>query len=582
MELNPFLARELRARWRDRRAFVLLLVFAAGLAAMVFLRLQSQFSSYSLERLTPNQRMVAIGHDLFCQLAWMQVLGWLLISPALTASAIAAERERGSLEHLLLCPLSPGRIVSGKLGAALLFAGILLAATLPFSALTFLFGGVSPGEFWTILALQIGTATTGASIGLALSAWQQRSNSALRVAYAFVIGWIFVSGIAALMQIGSLLSVAVAWKWALFWQLFGLFGQTNPLYAAIETTSFNFSSAPLGLFSNPSWQICLGFEALWSLFLVWWASRGVRRPLVEAEWLGRQKKRGKNESDGGLSAFFEVPILGRLGFQNPILTREVRGKFRMRRPGWLVVVAELLLGLIVAGFYLLALYWAWFEPSSREVIWWVICTVALIVLMLCCAVMGANGFAREREKGTWEGLRLCLLRPAEIVRGKIGGSLLTCLLFAALPLWPLLLPCISLGPTTDNSFGVTQTHNYGVSPAQALATVLIFVGTAWSHTLFGLWVSWRCAKTAVAVGWTLGSLFGLYVLMPVFLAFASRPGLDLATLWGLTNPVAALLMIGEPPHYGSALATGWPFLAVALGSGLLLNFLLVSAMENEV
>ena len=210
MTLNPFLARELRARWRDRRAFIIIFAFVAALALLVGWQIaDSSWLSNNTSSQLYSPKTRAIGPRFVCFPRVGAGFGLALdFAAALTSSAIAHEREKGLLENLLLCPLSPRQIVLGKLGSALLYAAILLIATLPFYALTFLMGGVSPGEFWTVFAVQGGTAVAGASIGIAVSAWHHRANSAMRVSYAVMVGWILISGAAMLIFVSGLRAFA--------------------------------------------------------------------------------------------------------------------------------------------------------------------------------------------------------------------------------------------------------------------------------------------------------------------------------------------------------------------------------------
>ena len=204
----------------------------------------------------------------------------------------------------------------------------------------------------------------------------------------------------------------------------------------------------------------------------------------------QHKKSQKRDSSG----FFDVPLIRNLQFANPIFARELRGKFRMRQPPLLAILIEGLLGLGVLYFYGYALWTAWTQPQSRDIIWWIISSIALLILMIACGVMGAHGFARERESGTWEGVQLSLLSASEILRGKIGGILVGCLLFT-LPFWPLLLLCLRIHETGYSGGGV--------SLRQVGATAMILAATAWAFTVFGLWISWRNQKSAASSGFGL-------------------------------------------------------------------------------
>src|SRR4028119_245691 len=103
MQLNPIISRELRTRWRHWHGFALLCGYVALLAAAMCW-LYADFVS----RRQPAQGFRDIaqstGHGLFLALTGMQTLGWMIMAPALTATSIAGERERGVLDARRLSP----------------------------------------------------------------------------------------------------------------------------------------------------------------------------------------------------------------------------------------------------------------------------------------------------------------------------------------------------------------------------------------------------------------------------------------------------------------------------------------------
>ena len=176
MDINPLIAREMRARWRNPRAFGLILVYVAMLAA-------AMVGSYSFPaptwvKVPTSQRLQVLGHHMFQTLTWMQTLAWLLIAPALTATSIAAERECGLLEGMTLSHLTPRHIVAGKLLAALSFMLLVLLVALPIVTTCFIMGGVAPTDLFLATLLQAVTAINCAIMGLLCSAWSRRAGEA--------------------------------------------------------------------------------------------------------------------------------------------------------------------------------------------------------------------------------------------------------------------------------------------------------------------------------------------------------------------------------------------------------------------
>jgi hypothetical protein len=85
----------------------------------------------------------------------------VLIAPALTANAITLERERKTMDLLLATPLTARQLLVGKLVGSFAFIVLLLALTLPVSAVSVLLGGVSFPELLKAYLL-IASARAGA------------------------------------------------------------------------------------------------------------------------------------------------------------------------------------------------------------------------------------------------------------------------------------------------------------------------------------------------------------------------------------------------------------------------------------
>jgi ABC-type transport system involved in multi-copper enzyme maturation permease subunit len=81
-----------------------------------------------------------------------------VVAPAVAASAFAAERQRGTLDLLLLQGPGPVRIVLGKVLSALIFSLLLLAVGVPFFAPSWSFGGVQADQVIALITI-VCTAT---------------------------------------------------------------------------------------------------------------------------------------------------------------------------------------------------------------------------------------------------------------------------------------------------------------------------------------------------------------------------------------------------------------------------------------
>ncbi len=137
---NPVLMKEMQIGLREKKIFIIQIVYllVLGVVAFFYLLEVSNRRSY--------QAMQEAGRGFFTSLCIVQWFLVVFISPSLTSSAISSERENKTLEMLLVSLLAAPEIIIGKLAYAVSYIFLLLTTSLPLMALVFLLGGVSPGE----------------------------------------------------------------------------------------------------------------------------------------------------------------------------------------------------------------------------------------------------------------------------------------------------------------------------------------------------------------------------------------------------------------------------------------------------
>lgn len=182
--LRGLLGKELRSRSRGWRPMLLLTGYLSLLTVAVagFLGVIGRIGGV----ISP-----VIGTQLFSTLAVAAVLLLAFITPALTVGAVSGERERRTLDLLLVTRASPLGLVGGKLAGSLFYVLFLMLATLPAFALVYLFGGVPAIYLGMVLAVAAVTALAHASLGLFLSALLRRTIVASIVAYLLVLFAVF-------------------------------------------------------------------------------------------------------------------------------------------------------------------------------------------------------------------------------------------------------------------------------------------------------------------------------------------------------------------------------------------------------
>lgn len=183
---NPVLARELRGRIRGRRAMIILVVYLAITAALTLLVYATIDASFASLVNDPEEARIA-GKGIFLTVMGAMLMQVCVISPLLTAGAIAGERERQTYDLLLISLLSPAQIILGKLAAAIAFTLLLIIAALPLAGLAFLFGGVSGAELLIGMIGILVTAVCYAAVGMFWSTLMRTTLAATVFAQGTVI-----------------------------------------------------------------------------------------------------------------------------------------------------------------------------------------------------------------------------------------------------------------------------------------------------------------------------------------------------------------------------------------------------------
>jgi hypothetical protein len=175
---------------RGPRAFIALTFYLGLLAvitAMVYvLQRQAAASQAAFGGGSPYVA-AEVGQAVFTTLLFLQVLLVVFLAPAATSGAISLEREKQTLDLLAATPISTLAIVLGKLASALAFVVILVLASIPLTAIVFVFGGVAPEDVLRGYLVLLVTALGFGSVGIFFSSITRRTQSATVVTYLAVL-----------------------------------------------------------------------------------------------------------------------------------------------------------------------------------------------------------------------------------------------------------------------------------------------------------------------------------------------------------------------------------------------------------
>ena len=484
---NPVLQRELLVNLRMPRAFWLLLIYQAVLAAVVYfawpkedIRLDLTSTTGSVGNLVD---MVFLGQYLLAS----------LMAPSFASTAISGEKERKTYEMLLASPIVPQSIVMGKLVAALTHLAILIFASLPIVMLCLPLGGVSFYEVIAAYVALICAVITFGMISVACGSFFSRNSSSLVVSYLVILP-LAIAGV-------------------LFWQSLSNFG----------TTRFNLAIT-----------VIPGIAAAIVIFLFYIVSARMLYPrdmgsegkeVIDPDQEAEEAIGLVIQRDQFPDRLFAPPKRETLmkDTTNPVYDKEMRSEIFGQ--------GTLMLRLAIQISMLLAIpMMAIFLYICKDLAPWYMSYVILFNILIG-PVFSAGSVTSERERQTLDLLLTTVITPWQILWGKLLSSLRVSSVLSCFLLWPMLL-AIPLVP------------EYFSNLPTMVAYLIIFCLTCLTTSVLGLFCSTVFKKTITSLIATYSIILLLYLtpLATSYFAYEYFPkaeGTPIVYASTVTSPFAA-------------------------------------------
>jgi ABC-type transport system involved in multi-copper enzyme maturation permease subunit len=511
MLLGAVYEREVKVAPRSRGLFVARAVYCGALLGII---------ATCWLVVTGSQTVATVGDTARFGATLMRILGPLQLVLAMLAAALTAvlavgvEKDRRTLELLLVSRLSDAQLVLGKLAGSLLRVLLLLLAAVPIFALAGLFGGVDPGQLGRLFLATAAAAVATASVANAVAFWKDATFQALAITAFVLVGWT-AAGEAAAARFGTAAGAAVS--------------PARAMFAALEPGG--------GTMLMPFLGVCGAVFAASTGLAVARVRRWNTAQEVRRRDAADVKQRAAGAARRGWFARREV-------WPNPILWREVCTRAHGRamplvRLAWLVLFAVAVAGVAAE---------ARAARPDRLAVAVAVVPMALASLLAVTA-LAVTSVTIERDRGTFDLLLVSDLEPAEFVWGKLWGVLLAAREIVLLPL-ALCAALVALGIATPE---------HGLYLAGGLAVLLFFAAVLGLYAGLSHAVSRRAI--AVALG-TVAFLFvGVATAMRIMVAFGASFELQLA-------PFLAVIVGGAIGLY-AALSARNPSPAVGWASALL-------------
>jgi len=282
---NPVIPREMKVRMRFARTFWLQGIYLLILIAITAIAYYAIFAVMPIQN--PQELQMRL-QEFYHTLLYSLVILIVLIAPALTAGAIAFERERRTLELLLLTPLRPMQILVGKLVASVAFLLLLLTLALPVLTVGILMGGATVGDLLATYALLVFSTLHLCAFALYCSACNRSSGLATFWAYVGVAVMLSATSWMAIVEIvlGAARAVRGVVGMGMAVQVVVVMGMAMPDQVLFPLASLHPFAAPVikgmptKLFgvTIPCWLI----GALFSLLLtrLWLTAAAAKLPAV--------------------------------------------------------------------------------------------------------------------------------------------------------------------------------------------------------------------------------------------------------------------------------------------------------------
>ena len=158
--LNPILSFSATRRMRSFRTMLIVIAYEAALLLLA-LTMLSPFMNSEIQLSTMSR-----GPLCYVLLVGAQFGLIVLITPAMTSGAIAGERERQTLDLLLVTNTGSFRIAAGKIMESFALLALLILCGLPVTCLCMLTGGVSMGQILLGAAFLMTEALLCAAVGV--------------------------------------------------------------------------------------------------------------------------------------------------------------------------------------------------------------------------------------------------------------------------------------------------------------------------------------------------------------------------------------------------------------------------------
>ena len=244
---NPIFAFSAIRRMRSARTPLLITLYSLLLALLAYFTVYGRFMGATV---TLGDMRLSV--DGYAYMIMLQFALLVLVAPAMTAGSISGERERQTLDLLLVTNTGAVKLVLGKLLESFSFLALMVMCSLPMLSLVLITGGATFAQVLVSVTFLLLTALAALSVGLVCSSLFQRTVTATVMSYLSV----FALGIVTLLPLWHDVKC--------IGDLYDAMNVAGGQLHTIEYTPISFTINPaLGLFSLLAAQTQMFSNLLW-------------------------------------------------------------------------------------------------------------------------------------------------------------------------------------------------------------------------------------------------------------------------------------------------------------------------------
>lgn len=354
--------------------------------------------------------LARFGSAVFALLAPLQMTMAVAFAALLTTAAVAQEKDRKTLELLLLTRMTNSELVLGKLLASSLNVFVLVVAAVPLLMLLTLLGGISYGQVARVVGVTLAAAAVAGSLGSTIALWREKTFQSIALTALLLVMWLIAGEIIASDEIGGRWLGVSAGQWGT---------ALSPLRAILAAIQPLREVAPQFAWCGGAVNLFMILAFVAALLLNLWAIARVRIWNPSQELQPRLNDEHERLAVEGVATLAK-PKTSKEVWDNPILWREIctwayGKKIVIVRIAYLVIfaicAASLVSQLDATDYRAHAMLPDLAKPLLPLMVLGVILVNALAVTSL----------TNERDLRALDLLLVTDLSPKEIIYGKLGG-----------------------------------------------------------------------------------------------------------------------------------------------------------------